>query len=91
MEEYEDHPTQKPVALLDRIVRASSNPGDVVLDPFAGTFTTGFAAKGLGRRSVGIEAQEEYVKIGLRRIGIADEYKGEPLVKDKKRRNNVKK
>jgi len=45
MEEYEEHPTQKPTALLDRIVRASSNPGDVVLDPFAGTFTTSYVAK----------------------------------------------
>ena len=71
MEEYEQHPTQKPVALLERIVRASSNPGDLVLDPFAGTFTTSFVAKKLGRQSIGIEIEEDYVKIGLRRLQIA--------------------
>jgi site-specific DNA-methyltransferase (adenine-specific) len=79
MAEYEDHPTQKPVALLDRIVRASSNPGDVVLDPFSGTFTTSFVAQSLERKSVGIEIEAEYVKIGLRRLGIATHFKGEPL------------
>ncbi|MEN1396534.1 DNA methyltransferase, partial [Pseudomonas aeruginosa] len=41
MDEYENHPTQKPEALLKRIILASSNPGDIVLDPFAGSFTTG--------------------------------------------------
>ena len=70
MNEYEKHPTQKPVALLERIVRASSNPGDLVLDPFAGTFTTSFVAKKLGRQSIGIEIEEDYVKIGLRRLQI---------------------
>ena len=70
MDEYEKHPTQKPVALLERIVRASSNPGDLVLDPFAGTFTTSFVAKKLGRQSIGIEIEEDYVKIGLRRLQI---------------------
>jgi site-specific DNA-methyltransferase (adenine-specific) len=82
MDEYENHPTQKPVALLERIIKASSNIGDMVLDPFSGTFTTGFVAKQFGRKSIGIELQEEYVKIGLRRLGIANEYKGEKLVKE---------
>ncbi len=81
MAEYEEHPTQKPVALLERIVRASSNPGDLVLDPFAGTFTTCFVAKELGRRSIGIEIEEPYVKIGLRRLNIATSFKKELLVK----------
>lgn len=84
MEEYENHPSQKPIALLDRIIKASSNPGDVVLDPFSGTFTTSFVAKILSRKSIGIELQEEYVKIGLRRLGIVDEYKGEILMKEPK-------
>ena len=79
MGEYEEHPAQKPEALLERIIRASSNPGDTVLDPFAGTFTTSAVAKRLGRHSIGIELQEEYVKIGLRRLGIASEYKGQKL------------
>jgi len=79
MDEYENHPTQKPVALLERIVLASSNPGDLVLDPFSGTFTTSYVAKKLGRRSIGIEIEEEYIKIGLRRLGILGHYKGEEL------------
>lgn len=84
MDEYENHPTQKPIALLERIIKASSNVGDLILDPFSGSFTTSYVAKILGRRSIGIELQEEYVKIGLRRLGIADEYAGEPLLKVRK-------
>jgi len=80
MEEYEEHPTQKPEALLDRIVRASSREGDLVVDPFAGTFTTCSVAARLGRRTVGIDASEEYIKIGLRRLSIQGSYRGEPLV-----------
>ncbi|MBE6276621.1 MAG: adenine-specific DNA-methyltransferase [Bacteroides sp.] len=79
MPEYENHPTQKPVALLERIIRASSNEGDVVLDPFSGSFTTAYVAKQLGRKFIGIELQDEYIKIGLRRLGLATEYKGETL------------
>jgi site-specific DNA-methyltransferase (adenine-specific) len=81
MPEYEDHPTQKPIALLDRIIRASSNKGDIVLDPFAGAFTTAYVAKVLGRKSISIEIQEEYVKIGLRRLALQREFRGKPLVK----------
>ena len=81
MEEYENHPTQKPIALLERIIKASSNIGDLVLDPFSGTFTTSYVAKLLGRRTIGIELQEEYIKIGLRRLGLASEYKGVMLEK----------
>ncbi len=79
MEEYENHPTQKPIALLDRIIRASSNEGDLVLDPFSGSFTTAYVAKQLGRSCIGIELQEEYIKIGLRRLGLSNEYRGEVL------------
>lgn len=79
MDEYEEHPTQKPIALLERIIHASSNPGDLVLDPFSGTFTTSFVAQSLGRHSIGIEIDEEYVKIGLRRLQIKSHYKGEEL------------
>ncbi|MCI4624374.1 MAG: adenine-specific DNA-methyltransferase [Candidatus Magnetoovum sp. WYHC-5] len=82
MEEYENHPTQKPVTLLERIIKVSSNKGDLVLDLFSGTFTTSFVAKQLGRRSIGIELQEDYVKIGLRRLEIQNEYNGETLVKE---------
>ena len=79
MAEYEKHPAQKPLRLLERIIAASSNPGDIVLDPFAGTFSTARAAANLSRKSTSIEINEEYLKIGLRRIGLADEYKGEQL------------
>ena len=84
MDEYENHPTQKPISLLERIIKASSNEGDVVLDPFSGTFTTCYVAKQLNRNFIGIEIQEEYLKIGLRRLDIATEYKGEQLIKQKK-------
>ncbi len=79
MPEYEEHPSQKPESLLERIIRASSNTGDIVLDPFSGTFTTCAVAQRLGRRSIGIELQEEYVKIGLRRLGISETFNGERL------------
>ena len=54
------HPTQKPEALLHRVLVASTKPGDVVLDPFFGTGTTGAVAKRLGRRFVGIEREPAY-------------------------------
>lgn len=82
MDEYEKHPTQKPIALLERIIKASSNEGDLVLDPFSGTFTTSFVAKTLGRNSIGIELENEYIKIGLRRLQLANEFKGEKLQKE---------
>lgn len=79
MPEYENHPTQKPIELLKRIILASSNPGDVVLDPFSGTFTTSFVAQKYNRFSRGVEIEEAYLKIGLRRLNICTEYKGESL------------
>lgn len=82
MDEYENHPTQKPIALLERIIKASSNQGDLVMDPFSGTFTTCAVAKELKRNCIGIELQDEYVKIGLRRLQLAEEYKGEKLQKE---------
>lgn len=84
MDEYEVHPSQKPEALMERIIRASSSVGDLVLDPFAGTFTTCAVAHRLGRRTVGIEAQEEYFKIGLRRLSLLSDYKGERLIRPEK-------
>ncbi|HRK19034.1 MAG TPA: site-specific DNA-methyltransferase [Hyphomicrobiaceae bacterium] len=62
------HPTQKPEALLHRIILASSSPGDLVLDPFFGTGTTGAVAKRLGRRWLGIERDPDYVKAAEERI-----------------------
>ena len=62
------HPTQKPEALLYRILLACTKPGDVVLDPFFGTGTTGAVARRLGRRWIGIERESEYVKVARERI-----------------------
>jgi modification methylase len=62
------HPTQKPEALLSRVLIASSRPGDVVLDPFFGTGTTGVAAKRLGRHFIGIERDGDYAAAALQRI-----------------------
>ena len=79
MDEYEEHPSQKPEALLSRIIEASSNPGDTILDPFAGTFTTCAVAERMKRKSIGIEMQKDYVSIGLRRLKIAIEFQGKTL------------
>lgn len=62
------HTTQKPEALLYRVILASSNPGDVILDPFFGTGTTGAVAKKLGRHYVGIEREEIYIRGATERI-----------------------
>ena len=62
------HPTQKPEALLSRIIQANSNKGDVVLDPFMGSGTTAIEAKRLGRHFIGIELNPEYVKIANKRL-----------------------
>jgi modification methylase len=62
------HPTQKPEALLYRIILASTKPGDIVLDPFFGTGTTGAVAKKMGRNFIGIERDAEYVKGAVKRI-----------------------
>ncbi|MFC5584051.1 site-specific DNA-methyltransferase [Nitratireductor kimnyeongensis] len=62
------HPTQKPEALLARVMMASTKPGDVVLDPFFGSGTTGAVAKRLGRHFVGIERQDDYIEAASARI-----------------------
>src|SRR5215210_1282206 len=62
------HPTQKPEALLYRILLACTKPGDVVLDPFFGTGTTGAVARRLGRRWIGIERESSYVQVAKQRI-----------------------
>jgi site-specific DNA-methyltransferase (adenine-specific) len=65
---YGKHPTQKPEALLDRIIRASSNPHDIVLDPFCGSGTTGVVCARLNRRFVGIDLIFDYLKRAIARI-----------------------
>jgi modification methylase len=62
------HPTQKPEALLSRVILSSTKPGDVVLDPFFGTGTTGAVAKKLGRNWIGIEREDSYIKAAQKRI-----------------------
>jgi site-specific DNA-methyltransferase (adenine-specific) len=62
------HPTQKPVALLERIVRASTEPDGLVLDPFNGSGTTGVAALAQGRRYVGIDMDAGYLELSMRRF-----------------------
>lgn len=66
------HPTQKPEALLARILMASSKPGDVVLDPFFGSGTTGAVAKLLGRNYVGIEREQKYIDAASARIAAVE-------------------
>ena len=90
MNEYENHPTQKPESLLERIIKASSNEGDVVLYPFAGSFTTSAVATTMSRNAIGIELNRDFYEIGIRRTGIAQEYDGKLLIKEKRRKTNAK-
>lgn len=62
------HPTQKPEALLQRVIMASTRPGEIVLDPFFGTGTTGAVAKKLGRDYIGIDREDDYIKAATKRI-----------------------
>ena len=62
------HPCQLPISLLEILIKVSSKRGDIVFDPFAGTFTTSYAAKKLGRNSVGIDIEPKFVKMGLKRL-----------------------
>jgi site-specific DNA-methyltransferase (adenine-specific) len=72
MPENTPHPTQKPEKLLAKIILASSNKGDVVLDPFLGSGTTAAVAKKLGRNYIGIERDEEYCCYALKRLERAE-------------------
>ena len=73
------HPTQKPEALLHRVILASSNPGDTVLDPFFGTGTTGAVAKRLGRNWIGIEREQAYIEVAEERIANTKQGSGEAV------------
>ena len=71
------HPTQKPLYILERIILASTNEGDLVLDPFCGSSTTGVAAKRLGRRYIGVDSEKEYIELSARRLskkGLDEQY-----------------
>jgi modification methylase len=73
------HPTQKPEALLYRLLNATTKPGDVVLDPFFGTGTTGAVAKKLGRHFIGIEREDTYVAAALKRIASIRPFSAEAI------------
>jgi DNA modification methylase len=62
------HPTMKPIALVERAIRNSSKTQDTVLDPFAGSGTTAYVARKLGRRSIGIDLNESYLEMAARRL-----------------------
>lgn len=79
------HSAQKPEALLYRIIMASSNRGDVVLDPFFGTGTTGAVAKKLGRNWIGIERDKKYVRIAQKRIDAVEQTDEEALKVEKRK------
>lgn len=83
------HSTQKPEALLYRVILASSNPGDVVLDPFFGSGTTGAVAKKLGRDWIGIERDKKYIKIAQKRIDAVQRADEESLRVEKRKQIRV--
>jgi site-specific DNA-methyltransferase (adenine-specific) len=62
------HPTQKPLALLKQIILSSTNKGDLILDPFTGSSTTGVAALSLGRKFIGIDREKQYLDLSIMRI-----------------------
>ena len=74
------HPTQKPEALLHRVIMSSSKPGDVILDPFFGSGTTGAVAKRLGRNFVGIDREDKYINAAIERIDAVETVKSPQLV-----------
>jgi site-specific DNA-methyltransferase (adenine-specific) len=72
MPENTDHPTQKPEKLLAKVILASSNPSDLVFDPFLGSGTTSVVAKKLGRNYVGVEIDETYCCLAEKRLEVAE-------------------
>ncbi len=81
------HSTQKPEALLHRVIVASTKPGDVVLDPFFGSGTTGAVARRLGRHFIGIERDKAYARIARARIADIDPAENEAIETTKSKRN----
>ncbi len=72
MPENTDHPTQKPEKLVAKVILASSNPGDVIFDPFLGSGTTSVVAKKLGRQYYGVELDEMYACLAEKRLALAE-------------------
>lgn len=73
------HPTQKPLEVLKRIILASTNKGDLILDPFTGSSTTGIMANKLGRKFVGIDVESEYLELSIKRFEDLPQVKKEVL------------
>ena len=61
------HPTQKPLEILEKIILSSTDENDIILDPFSGSGTTGIAACKLGRNYIGIEREEQYLDLSIKR------------------------
>ena len=78
------HPTQKPVELLKRIILSSTKEGDLVLDPFCGSSTTGVAAVSLNRKYVGIDLEEDYLQLSEKRLKETVAKKSQTSLEDKK-------
>jgi len=78
---YGKHPTQKPVELVSRCLRASTNPGDLVFDPFSGSSTTGVVALALGRKFIGCEADAGHAELSIKRLSNPIEVKLPPTLK----------
>ncbi len=72
MSENTNHPTQKPEKLIAKLILASSNPDDLIFDPFVGSGTTAVTAKKLGRRFIGIEREKEYAALACKRLEMAE-------------------
>jgi len=83
------HSTQKPEGLLYRVIMASSRPGDVVLDPFFGSGTTGAVAKKLGRHWIGIERDKKYIKVAQKRIDSVTEADADAINVEKRKQARV--
>ena len=70
---YGKHPTQKPIAILEKIILASTDEGDLILDPFNGSGTTGIVANKLNRKYIGIDLEKKYLDITIKRKEDKDE------------------
>ena len=83
---YKAHPTQKPEALLARILMSATKPGDVVLDPFFGSGTTGAVAKRLGRAFIGIERDSGYINVAQTRIAAVEPLPADSIMSPRDKR-----
>jgi len=83
------HPTQKPIALVARCLRASTNPGELVLDPFAGSGTTGVAALQIGRNFLGCEREEKYVRLAMKRLSRPGDSQSREIQEDTSRERTL--